>query len=68
MTIQESINRNNQIIDLLASGLTIKEVAQQLNISPKTVDVRLDKMRKRRGCNSTTQLVCLIREERIIHK
>lgn len=60
MTIQES---NNQIIDLLASGRTVKEIAGALDISAKTVSWRIAKMKKELGCTSTTQLVVKVREQ-----
>lgn len=57
---------NEQIINLLMSGRNLKEVAVQLNMSPRTLEGRLAAMRKKVGCKTTTQLVVKIVLTRLI--
>jgi len=54
MTIQES---NNRIIQLLADGKTVKEVADLLSMPRRTVEDRILGMRKTNRCATVTQLV-----------
>lgn len=51
------MNINNQIIQLLASGYTVKEVAGLLGMKKQTVDKRIRVMRKKYQCKSAIQLV-----------
>lgn len=48
---------NDQIIQLLGSGYTVKEVAVLLNMKKSTVDKRIKTMRKKQDCKTVTQLV-----------
>lgn len=48
---------NNQIILLLASGFTAKEIAQQLSIPHRTIEDRIHDMMKKNGARTRTQLV-----------
>lgn len=51
-------NQNNsEIIQLLGSGYTVKEVAAMLNMKKKTVEKRITTMRKKENCRTVTQLV-----------
>jgi DNA-binding NarL/FixJ family response regulator len=54
MTLQES---NNRIIDLLAAGKTVKEIAEVLSMSKRTVEDRIYELRKKEKCTTVTQLV-----------
>ena len=49
--------QNKKIIDLLAMGLTVKEVASALNMSKWTVTRRIKKMKKENECFNVAQLV-----------
>lgn len=54
MTIQDS---NREIINLLAEGKTIKEVAAEKKMKPRTVKDRLEKLRAQHDCRTNTQLI-----------
>ena len=54
MTLQES---NNRIIELLAEGMTYKEIAATLSMKQRTVLDRVQEMKKKNECVSATQLV-----------
>lgn len=48
---------NDQIIQLLGSGYTVKEVANMLNMKFVTVRKRITTMKKKNDCKTVTQLV-----------
>lgn len=50
-------NRERQIADLLARGLSEKEIAEQLNISPATVNNHTRNMRDKFHVNKNTELI-----------
>ena len=49
--------REREVIRLSAQGLTSKEVAKRLNLSPKTVDNHLDKLKKKLNVKSKSALI-----------
>jgi DNA-binding CsgD family transcriptional regulator len=48
--------REQQVADLVASGLSTKEVATQLHLSPATVKAHLSQLLRKLGVSSRTQL------------
>jgi len=48
---------NDQIIQLLGSGFTVKEVAAMLDMKKKTVEKRISTMKRKENCKTVTQLV-----------
>jgi len=48
---------NDQIIQLLGSGYTVKEVAAMLEMKKKTVEKRISMMKKKQECKTVTHLV-----------
>lgn len=48
---------NDQIIQLLGSGYTVKEVASMLSMKTKTVEKRISTMKKKQDCKTVTHLV-----------
>jgi DNA-binding NarL/FixJ family response regulator len=48
---------NDQIIQLLASGYTVKEVANMLSMKIKTVEKRISTMKRKQECKTVTHLV-----------
>ena len=48
--------REKEIMDLLANGLSNKEIAKQLSISPRTVEVHRHHILSKLGLKSVTQL------------
>jgi DNA-binding NarL/FixJ family response regulator len=51
------MNTNDQIIQLLGSGYTVKEVAVMLYMKKKTVEKRISTMKKKQDCKTVTHLV-----------
>lgn len=52
--------RETEIRDMICTGKTSKEVAQALQISPRTVDVHRDHIRKKYGARNTVELVRMV--------
>lgn len=48
---------NQEIIELLAQGKTVKEVAAGMEMNRRTVEKRIGAMKKRFKCLTVTQLV-----------
>ena len=63
MNITES---NSKIIELLAKGKTVKEIAADLDLSPRTVQERIDHMRKDHNCRNVTHLVATLTKQVIL--
>lgn len=53
-------SREREIVSLLASGLTSKEAAVRLDISPRTIEHRIEALKARVGARNVTHLVALI--------
>jgi two-component system response regulator FixJ len=49
--------RERQVLELVVSGLTSKEIARELDISPRTVETYRTKLLKKTGASSTAQLI-----------
>lgn len=50
-------NREKEIIEYLSRGLSEKEIAEKLFISPKTVDNHIDNIRRKIGANKNTEII-----------
>lgn len=48
---------NNDIIELLSSGYTVKEIAAMLNMNRRTLEKRITTMRQKHQAKTVTQLV-----------
>jgi DNA-binding CsgD family transcriptional regulator len=48
--------REAEILDFIASGLTSKQIARHLNISPYTVNTHRDNLRRKLGAHNGAQL------------
>lgn len=48
--------RETEILDFIAHGLTSKQIARQLNISPYTVNTHRDNLRRKLGVHNGAQL------------
>lgn len=58
--VQELSRRERQVAMLLVEGLTAKEIARRLEISPRTVDVHKNRLITRYGVRNSLELVrCL---------
>ena len=51
--------QQQKCIRLLASGYTIKKIAIQLNLSPRTVEHYLERLRQHLGCKNSKELIAL---------
>ncbi|MBT4879889.1 MAG: helix-turn-helix transcriptional regulator [Alphaproteobacteria bacterium] len=51
--------REVECLQHLATGKIVKEVAQSLNLSPRTVDFYLKNIKEKTGCRSKSQLISL---------
>ena len=49
--------REQEVMRMLAEGLTAKDVAKKLYISPKTVENHRTNLMKKLGLNSTVELI-----------
>lgn len=52
--------RESNVLEKLLQGLTSKEIARQLNISPKTVDVHRANVIRKMGATTSTELVRML--------
>ncbi|VEB71335.1 Transcriptional regulatory protein uhpA [Providencia rustigianii] len=66
--IQELTNREREVFDLLVSGLSVKVIAEQLNLSHKTVHVHRANVLGKLQCDSTIELVHYALEHNIISR
>ncbi len=55
--------REHEILELIAQGLSTKEVAQHIDIAPRTVDRHVENVRlKLRAKNRTHMVACAVME------
>lgn len=54
---------DKKIIQLIADGKTAKEIGAQLNLSRRTIEDRLEKLRFKYDCKKTIQLVKLLENQ-----
>jgi DNA-binding CsgD family transcriptional regulator len=54
--------RESECLVALAKGKTYKQIAQQLNISPRTVESHINSIKRRSGCHFKSQIIDLIWE------
>ena len=57
--------RENEVLGLLADGLSAKQIAGELVISPKTVATHVQRILRKLGVHSRTQAVALAYESRL---
>ena len=58
--LEKLTNREKEVLELLAQGMTSKEIAQQFGRSPRTVEVHRNRIREKTGAQSLSDLVRLI--------
>jgi DNA-binding CsgD family transcriptional regulator len=54
--------RQREVLDLLAAGLTDKETAARLSLSPRTVEMRVARLLENLNCRTRTEAVGKVRE------
>ncbi len=52
-------SREREVLSLLAQGLRTAQIAQELGISPKTVESHLEKLKEKLGCHTVPELRAL---------
>lgn len=57
---------DKKIIDKAAAGLTSKEIARDLRISPYSVSNRIREMKKYFNCQSIAQLIDTLNKKKLI--
>lgn len=55
------------IVQLLVEGATAKEIAAEINVSPRTVEHRLERMKERMGARNLVQLTAMLMAHRLGH-
>ncbi|MBA2448896.1 MAG: helix-turn-helix transcriptional regulator [Chloroflexi bacterium] len=58
-------HRKEEIAALVARGLTSREIAEALVISPRTADTHVDNIRTKLGLQSRAQLAAWVVEHRL---
>jgi DNA-binding CsgD family transcriptional regulator len=58
---------DESIVQLLVEGATAKEIAAQINVSPRTVEHRLERMKDRMGARNLVQLTAMLMAHRLGH-
>ena len=57
----ELSDRERQVAVLVVAGLTYKQIADRLFISPKTIEHHVARMRRRLGCENRADLLARLR-------
>ncbi|MGJ8686810.1 MAG: response regulator transcription factor, partial [Spongiibacteraceae bacterium] len=55
--LNELTRRESQVLDGVVAGLSNKEIAEQLHVSPRTVEVHRGHMMEKMGARSLTELL-----------
>ena len=58
--------REQQVLELVAQGLSAKEVAQEIEIAPRTVERHIENVRLKTRARNRTHMVTLALEARIL--
>lgn len=58
-------DREKQVLDQVVRGLTTKEIARQLELSPRTIEIHRGHILRKMGARNAIELVCkaLIRDQ-----
>lgn len=59
--------RERQVLNMIVAGKSNKEIAQQLHISPKTVEKHRGSLMSKLGAKSVAQLMALALKEELIN-
>ena len=58
--------RETEVANMLADGMPSKDIAKDLGISPKTIDIHRGKVKMKLGARSTTDLIRCILLKRLV--
>ncbi len=59
--------REQQVLEYIASGLSAKEVAQEIDIAPRTVERHIENVRLKIRARNRTHMVTLAMELGLLH-
>jgi LuxR family transcriptional regulator, transcriptional regulator of spore coat protein len=59
--------REQQVLELIAQGLSAKEVAQEIEIAPRTVERHIENVRLKIRARNRTHMVTLAMELGLLH-
>ncbi len=59
--------REQQVLELIAQGLSAKEVAQEIDIAPRTVERHIENVRLKIRARNRTHMVTLAMELGLLH-
>jgi LuxR family transcriptional regulator of spore coat protein len=59
--------RENQVLELVAQGLSAKQVAQEIDIAPRTVERHIENVRLKIRARNRTHMVTLAMELGLLH-
>lgn len=59
--------REHQVLELVAQGLSAKEVAQEIDIAPRTVERHIENVRLKIRARNRTHMVTLAMELGLLH-
>ena len=62
--LEQATDKQVEALDLAASGFTSKQIARELGVAPRTVDQRIDTLRKKCGGIARGDLVRLYRQSK----
>ncbi|TVR46479.1 MAG: LuxR family transcriptional regulator [Puniceicoccaceae bacterium] len=62
-SVDELTPRQHEMVTLLASGLTSKEIADRLGLSPRTVEMHVSRLLQRLNCRTRSEAVRLASEQ-----
>ena len=65
--IKKLSKRELEVLELICKGLSTKDIADTLNVSPRTIDGHRNNMRKKTGFNNTTALVSFAINNNIVN-
>ncbi|MES2301385.1 MAG: helix-turn-helix transcriptional regulator [Pseudomonadota bacterium] len=60
LTLPREGSRERQVLDLICTGISNKQIGHELGISPRTVEIHRKKAMRRIGATSGTHAVALI--------
>ena len=52
--------REREVVACLAQGMSSKQIARMMNLSPRTVDMHRGRLLRKLGVHSTAQLLALV--------
>jgi len=65
--IKKLSKRELEVLELICKGLSTKDIADTLNVSPRTIDGHRNNMIKKTGFNNTTALVSFAINNNIVN-